>query len=441
MLDSTAPRILLVDDTAANLDMLCELLEPEGYRVALAPNGKTALHIAARMVPDLILLDVMMPDMDGFEVCRRLKQDAVTREIPVIFITAQGLTESLVSGFEVGGVDYIAKPFRDQEVLVRVRTHLSIAMLSRQLAERNGLLERKNAELEEEIALRKLLKGQLTGVAEREAENWGLQNIVGRSATIERLLHEVEELQSHAGTPVLIQGESGVGKELVARAVHYGGSRRDGPFVRVDCAQIPRDIVKSFEQRSQALSLLFGHVRGAFEGADDDHDGYFRMAHGGTLYFDEIGCIPVALQAALLRSLESGEIRRIGEPDGIAVDVRILVATEMDLAVLEGDGGLHADLLEILSRSTAHVPPLREHPEDIPLLAQHFLRRCLRDTGRVVPSLDPDVLAALAAHPFPGNVRELKGMLERAILESDGQTIGTEHLHLDGAMPALRISP
>jgi DNA-binding NtrC family response regulator len=436
-MDADAPRILLVDDTEANLDMLCELLEPEGYRVAMAPNGQTALRIAARMIPDLILLDVMMPDIDGFEVCRRLKQEEATREIPVIFITAQGLTESLVSGFEVGGVDYIAKPFRDEEVLVRVRTHVSIAQLSRQLAERNTALARKNEQLEEEIALRKLLKGQLTEVAAREAREWGLDSIVGKSPTIEAILKKVQALQAQPGTSVLIEGESGSGKELVARAVHYGSPRRDGPFVRVDCHEIPEDIIESLDQRTQALSLLFGHVQGAFAGADTDRDGYFRMAHGGTLYFDEISCIPVPLQAALLRALESGEVRRIGDPKGIAVDVRILAATEMDLQQRVDNGALHQDLHRVLSRATVPVPPLRERPEDIPLLARHFLQHCLQGTGREVPTLDDRVSEALRAYPFPGNVRELKNMLERAALESAGHEINVGHLHLPAAVVGI----
>jgi len=259
--DLKGARILLVDDQPANLEVLCELLEAEGYEISLAPRGEIALKIVGEEEgrPDLILLDVMMPEMDGYEVCRRLKADSGTRDIPVIFITAQDLTEGVLAGFHAGGVDYIAKPFRDQEVLVRVWTHLRLSFMARELGARNR-------ELEEEIAQRRKLKGRLSMISRREAERWGLEDFVGRSPTMRRIFADIRLLQESAGISVLIAGESGTGKELVARAIHFGSARAEGPFVPVNCAAIPRELVES---------ALFGHVRGAFTGADADQEGYF----------------------------------------------------------------------------------------------------------------------------------------------------------------------
>jgi DNA-binding NtrC family response regulator len=267
--DLRGARILLVDDMPANLDLLYALLEPEGYKLSMAPNGEVALRIATETeaVPDLILLDVMMPGMDGFEVCRRLKDDERTQAIPVVFVTADGMTESVVTGFEAGGVDYISKPIRNEEVLMRVRTHLRIRHLTRELDGRNCELVDKNRQLEEEIALRKLLKGQVSEMAERQARECGLEALIGRSAAMQGVLEEIVRLQGEDGG-ALITGEPGTGKELVARAIHLGGKRAGSPFVVVNCAEFPTDVVESLESRTRALSLLCGHVTGAFQGAD-----------------------------------------------------------------------------------------------------------------------------------------------------------------------------
>ena len=263
-------RILLVDDQPANLDVLCELLESRGCSVLVAPNGQIALQSASRAIPDLILLDVMMPDMDGFEVCRRLKQDDRTRQIPVIFITARDLQEDVVTGFQIGGVDYITKPFKEEEVLVRVQTHVQMNWLWRELVE-------KNRELEQEIAQRKALKGRLTVMSQQESERWGLEGFVGQSATMKRIFNEIRLMQENIATGVLITGESGTGKELIARAIHFGSTRKEETFLPVNCNAIPADLVES---------VLFGHVRGAFTGADADRAGYFELAHKGTLFLE-----------------------------------------------------------------------------------------------------------------------------------------------------------
>jgi DNA-binding NtrC family response regulator len=409
-----AARVLLVDDQQANLDVLCNVLEADGYRVLLAPNGEVALKTAARAMPDLILLDIMMPGLDGYEVCRRLKANDNTRHIPIIFISARDLHEDVVQGFEIGAVDYITKPFREREVLVRARTHVQLNRLHRELAE-------KNQALEQEIHQRQQLKGQLSMISEREAEHWGLDGFIGKSPTLKKIFNEIRLLQESDTTSVLIQGESGTGKELVARAIHFGGARREGPFVPVNCAALPREL---------AESLFFGHAKGSFTGADDERIGYFEMAHEGTLFLDELGEMPLELQAKLLRVLEDGEVWRIGGKQGRTVDVRVLAATNADLQQQIAQGTFRQDLYYRLARFVVTAPPLRERREDIPLLAQHFLHLFAREMAREAPPLAPATLEALTAHSFPGNVRELKNVVERALIESGGGAIEVEHLHL-----------
>ena len=420
-------RILLVDDQPANLDVLCRLLEANGYKIMLAPSGAVALKSAERAMPDLILLDVMMPEMDGFEVCRRLKADEKTREIPVIFITARDVHEDVVAGFEIGAVDYIAKPFNEREVLVRVQTHVRLNRLTQELVQ-------KNRELEEEISQRKALKGQLSMISERETERWGLEGFVGQSPTLQRIFSDIRLLQESVATSVLIAGESGTGKELIARAIHFGSPRKDGPFVPVNCAAMPADLVES---------LLFGHARGAFTGADDDRIGYFEMAHAGTLFLDEIGDMPLDLQAKLLRVLEDGEVRRVGETTDRKVDVRVLAATNADLPERIQGGRFRQDLYFRLARFTVTAPPLRERREDIPLLAQHFLQLFAGEMGRTPPPLSPQVLESLSEYDFPGNVRELKNIIERALIESRGGEIQSHQLHFapqTEAAPSMHAS-
>ncbi len=413
-------RILLVDDQPANLDVLCDLLESQGYGVLFAPNGSVALTSAARALPDLVLLDVMMPGMDGYETCRRLKADATTRDIPVIFITARDVQEDVVRGFTAGGVDYIAKPFREKEVLVRLQTHLRLSRIARELDESNRELQEKNRALQEEMEQRRQLKGQLYQLSEREAERWGLRELVGQSPTLEKIFKEIRLMQENATTSVLINGESGTGKELIARAIHYGGPRREAPFVPVNCAALPAEL---------AESLLFGYVKGAFSGADADRPGYFETAHGGTLFLDEVGDMPLALQAVLLRVLEDGQVWRVGANRSTAVDVRVLAATNIDLQQKIERGTFRQDLYYRLARFAVTAPALRERKEDIPLLARHFLQMFAVEMGKEVPELSAAASEQLVQYSFPGNVRELKNIMERALIESGSGDIYPRHLH------------
>jgi len=406
-------RVLVVDDVPANLDVLSNSLESTGYQVQFATSGEQALRLVSTTTPDLILLDVMMPGMDGYEVCRRLKSTEKTRDIPVLFITAQVDTGDLLRGFDAGGVDYITKPFREEEVLIRVQTHLRINYLTRVLAQKNG-------ELAAEIEQRKQLKGQLSTISQREAERWGLKGFVGTSATVQKIFSDIRLMQEHTATSVLITGESGTGKELIARAIHYGSPRAAAPFVPVNCAALPADL---------AESLLFGHVKGAFTGATDAKAGYFETAHQGTLFLDEMGDMPLELQAKLLRVLEDGEVRRIGDSAGRKVDVRILAATNAQLQDKIQQGAFRQDLYFRLARFVVEVPPLRQRREDIALLVEHFMQLFAEEMGRDVPAISQEALECLAAHSFPGNIRELKNIVERALIESRGAEVQPPHLY------------
>jgi len=417
----TRARILIADDTSASLSLLSHVLEPEGYEILAVSSGKDALKLAERAKPDLILLDVMMPGHDGFHVCRTLKTEESTRDIPVIFITSRNETASVLNGFRMGAVDYIVKPFQPEEVVTRVATHLKISRLTRELQQRNQELEAEVARRVEAETSRDKVKQRLSTLASREAERWGLAGFVGSSAHMKRILADIERLRQFAKTSVLITGESGTGKELVARALHFHSPRAEAPFIPVNCVAVPADLLES---------LFFGHVKGAFTGATADRKGYFELADGGTLFLDEIGDMPAALQAKLLRVLEDGEVTPVGATKSHRVDVRVLSATNADLSAKIMTGDFRQDLYYRLARYTVETAPLRERAEDLPPLAEYFLKVFAAEMGMPAPSLDDSALSLLSQHPFPGNVRELKNAMERALILSGGKTVKREHLQL-----------
>ena len=426
-IDLTHAKILLVDDQPTNLKLLRQALEPAGYNILAAADGERCLVIAKRAIPDLILLDVMMPGIDGFATCRQLKQDPATVQIPVLFITARTETEDVVTGFQAGGTDYILKPFRNEEVLARVQTHLERAFLERALYDKNAELAQKNTALEEEINQRKILSDQkqqlsdqLSMISQREAERWGIPGFVGTSPLLKNVLRDIQLLQNSHSTSVLITGESGTGKELVARALHFGSSRARGPFVPVNCSAVPAEL---------AEAQFFGHTKGAFTGANTERKGHFELAHGGTIFLDEVGDMPLDLQAKLLRVLEDSVVVPVGADQGQPVDVRVVSATNADLQASVADGTFRQDLYFRLAAFPVVVPPLRQRPEDIPLLVDHFLTLLAGEMGFQPTAPDLAALAQLKSYPFPGNIRELKNIVERALLESAGGEIGVEHLH------------
>ena len=448
------PVVLVADDTPANLDMLVALLEGEGYDVLAAASGETAVRAARAAGPDLALLDVMMPGIDGYETCRRLKADPATAAVPVLFISAQDEVEGVVNAFAAGGVDYITKPFHPPEVLARVGAHLRIARLTRELSARNDALATANAalesanealasanaELRREVDRRHQVEDalqtagdRLSALAGREAERWDVAGFVGKSDTLGRILADVKRVGNFGSVNVLITGESGTGKELVARAIHAGSPRAKGPFIPVNCVAVPEDL---------AESLFFGHLRGSFTGATADRKGYFELADGGTLFLDEIGDMPTVLQAKLLRVLEDGRVTAIGANRERRVDVRVVAATNADLQRQIATGAFRQDLYFRLAQFCVELPPLRERKEDLPLLVGHFARVFAREMNLEPPAVDPAVLAALAAHDFPGNVRELKNLVERCLIESGGGTIRPSHLRFLPRMAgATRVGP
>ena len=421
--------VLIVDDAATNVRLLRAALETDNYTILDARDGETALSIAATALPDIVLLDVMMPGMDGYEVCRRLKADELTAHIPVVFITSLDNITDIVEGFRAGGVDYVIKPFGREEVLARIKTHLKVSHLTQALLkaneeltdqiEKRALAEeaRKQAESAREKA-----DERLSLVSEQEAKLWGIGSFVGESESMKNVLGVVRRLhETGATTNVMITGESGTGKELIARAIHFGGPKAKSPFVAINCSAVPRDL---------AESLFFGHIKGAFTGADTTREGYFKVASGGTLFLDEIGEMPLDLQPKLLRVLEDGVITPMGSTTEKRVDVRVVAATNVDLEAKVADGNFRRDLYYRLAVFPIAMPALRERPEDIPLLADHFLTMLSDEMGIQRPELSGNALATLTAYAFPGNVRELKNIIEHALIVSRGSVIEADHLLL-----------
>ncbi len=428
---ASGATVLIVDDTPANISVLLDSLEREGMKVLVARDGESALEQASYARPDLILLDVMMPGMNGFETCARLQAEESTRDIPVIFMTALAETGDKVRGFKAGAVDYVTKPFQQQEVLARVATHLELVGLRRGLADR---VAERTAELESALAEVERLRSQL------EAENRYLREeiriehnfaeIVGESAALKKALRKVEQVAELEAT-VLILGETGTGKELVARAIHDLSPRRDRALVKVNCAALPPTLIES---------ELFGHEKGSFTGATGRRKGRFELAHQGTIFLDEVGEMPLELQAKLLRVLQEGEVERIGAERVVQVDVRVIAATHRDLLEEIREGRFREDLYYRLNVFPVELPPLRARRGDVALLVRHFATRAAKKLGRS-PVLPSGVEEALVRYDWPGNVRELQNVVERAVILASGP-LASEPLEIDDLLgPAATRTP
>ena len=411
--------VLVVDDQPVNLALLGDLLEPAGHQLLSATNAEDALRLARKARPDLILLDIVMPGGSGLDVCRQLKVHESTRDIPVIFITGRSETDMRLAGFAAGGVDYIVKPLEAPEVLARVRTHLDLSRTRRDLAARLADLHAEVARREAAETARHAADERLSLLSAREARKWNVAGLVGHSPALTALLREVERLQAFGRTGVLLCGESGTGKELVARALHSGSPRAKAPFIPVNCVAVPGELMES---------MFFGHLKGAFTGATSDRKGFFELAHGGTLFLDEIGDMPAALQAKLLRVLEDGRITPLGGTVEKQVDVRVIAATNAHLESKIASGAFRQDLYFRLARTRMRVPPLRERPEDIPLLAAHFIEQFSTEMNLPPPAISAAALTALTAHAFPGNIRELRNLIESALIAGNGRELTPAHL-------------
>ena len=421
-------EILVVEDTQASLRLLSDILTKQGYRVRPASDGSLAMKSVAAKAPDLILLDVNMPGMDGYEVCRRLKADEQSRRIPIIFISAYSETDQKVQGFDAGGVDYVTKPFEPEEVLARVRTQLRLREAEEALLDARNTLEirvqERTAELqasnqslrESEEKTRRAFEEIERLKAQLELENTYLQeevreagefgDIIGNSPALRQLLRRVETV-APTDASVLILGETGTGKELVAREIHKHSRRSDRPLIRVNCASIPRELYES---------EFFGHARGSFTGAVKDRAGRFEAANRGTLLLDEVGEIPLELQSKFLRVLQEGQYERVGEERTRNVDVRIIAATNRNLQMEVQAGRFRQDLYYRLNVFPIEVAPLRKRKEDIPLLAAHFLEKAARKLKVRPARLTQAHLVQLQGYDWPGNVRELQNRIERALI-------------------------
>ena len=367
------PRILVIDDDAAARDSVSRMLRSAGHTVHEAALGEEGVTAAKGGVFDVILSDLQMPGLSGLEVLQRLRDAHV--DSVFIIMTGFGTVESAVEAMRLGAVDFIQKPFLRDELLMRVRA----AADRRQLARQVGLLQKQI----------------------RQAGT--LESLVGSSEPIARIKDLVRRASAASGT-VLITGETGTGKELVARAIHTGSARARGPFVPLNCAAVTESLLEN---------ELFGHSRGAFTGAAAPRTGLVEHASGGTLFLDEIGAMPLALQAKLLRAVESGEVRRVGENEGRKVDVRFVAATNVDLRGAVDRGEFRSDLYYRLDVHRIHLPPLRERPGDIQLLVEHFLKQYGGPVG--VTGCTGEAMSALAAYSYPGNVRELEHIIQRAV--------------------------
>jgi len=377
-------QLLVVDDEPNLRKVLSAQLQRDGYDVHTAEDGEQALDVLRDHHIDLVITDLKMPKLDGMELLRRVV--AMDEELPVVMITAHGTVDNAVEALKTGAFDYITKPFDQAEV----RAVVQKALLTRDLS-----------------------ATEATRAPEAVSEEGARYGIIGQSPGI---LDVYAVLDRVADTPttVLITGESGTGKELVARALHENSSRKDKPFIKVNCAAIPKDLMES---------ELFGYERGAFTGAVGSKPGRFELASGGSLFLDEIGSIPVEMQVKLLRALQESEFERVGGIKTIRVDVRLVAATNSDLKKEIALGSFREDLYYRLNVVPIRLPPLRERADDITQLCRHFIGKFNARLKKKVVGFEPDAERALATYPWPGNIRELENVIERAVLFSDGTTI------------------
>jgi len=383
---STVPPTVLVVDDEKNIRRTLEMvLTGEGYRVLEAESGEKALETLGNPQEpvDVAIFDLKLPGMSGLDALQRLRSDDATRDLPVIVVSGHATVHDAVAAIKLGATDFCEKPLNRERVLVSVRNSIRTARLNRTVEQMRGELEAR-------------------------------YEMIGTSAPIQKLFQDVDKVAPTKAS-VLITGESGTGKELVSRAIHRLSPRRDAPFVKVNCAAIPRELIES---------ELFGHEKGSFTGAQARKRGFFEQAHGGTLFLDEIGDMDLTAQAKVLRALQNGEVVRVGSEHVINVDVRVLAATNKDLSKAVQLGTFREDLFFRLDVFPIRVPALRERKVDIAILAEAFVFGFCKDNGLRSKRIDPSVFDALSRRKWPGNVRELKNVVERAaILSSDVITI------------------
>ena len=385
-------KILVVDDERDTVEMIATLLELEGYHILSASSVGEVLAILETgkqgaleddSPVDLVLLDLMLGDTDGLEICRRIKEDDRLKFIPVIVLTVRSSLEDKLHGLDVGADDYLTKPFINEELLAKVRVMLRIK------------------DLHDELKREKDRNVLLSQALERR---YSFGNILGKNERMEEIYDLITDL-SDTDSTVLIQGESGTGKELIARAIHFNSHRKGRPFVVANCSAYSQNLLES---------ELFGHERGAFTGAIRRKAGRFELAHGGTIFLDEIGEVSPPTQILLLRVLQDRRFERVGGEETLEVDVRVIAATNKNLTEEMKKGTFREDLYYRLNVIPILVPPLRERKDDIPLLAAHFLKKLNKEKGKEISAISPEVMEILMAYSWPGNVRELENVIEHA---------------------------
>ncbi len=384
-------RLLIVDDEDDSREALAELADRWGYQVQTASDGTEALRRAIEWHPDVILTDLVMPNMDGLWLLRALR--AELPDCPVVLLTGRGTVQTAVQAIKEGAYDFIEKPLE----ISRLRVVLDRA------------LEKKETMREVQL-LRRRLAALAPGT-----------DMIGSGPSMQRVFELMKKV-APANASVVITGESGTGKEIVARAIHSLSSRKDKPFIALNCGAIPATLIES---------ELFGYERGAFTGADQRRLGNFELAHGGTLFLDEIGELPLEMQGKFLRVLEERRFRRLGGKSEVEVDVRVICATNRDLKEEIKRGRFREDLYFRLHVFTIHLPPLKERREDVPLLVQHFIEKFNGETGKHVQGVSPGAMEILQSYGWPGNIRELRNTVERAMILTDGDAIDAEHLPPD----------
>jgi two-component system nitrogen regulation response regulator NtrX len=381
--------VLIVDDEEGIRESLSGIFEDEGYSVITAESGETAVKIVRDQPPDLILLDVWLPEMDGIQALQEIS--AAKGDIPVIMISGHGNIEVAVKATKMGAYDFLEKPLSLERVLLS----------SRRALERSDL-RRENRNLKEDLS-----------------RKWKL---IGESSVMKALRKQIE-MAANSNSRVLIAGESGSGKELVARLLHEMGSRVEEPFVEVNCAAIPSELIES---------ELFGHEKGSFTGAFEKKKGKFELADGGTLFLDEVGDMALQTQAKVLRVLETQEFQRVGGSANIRVDVRIITATNKNLTEEVKKGAFREDLFFRLNVIPIYVPPLREHKEDIPTLVEYFLGSVAAEYGQAPKKITPEAIKSLQSYDWPGNIREIKNLIERLVIMTPSATINAKDFLLAG---------
>jgi len=394
-------NILIIDDEEVLQDVLSSLIRKEGHLAISALSGEEALQVLEREEIDLVLLDLMLPGMSGQEVLRQIRRRDPDQV--VVVITAYSSIEGAIEAMKEGAFHYIPKPFKNEEVLLTIN---------------KGLEQRRLA------AENRALKEQLR-------QRFSFDNIIGKSKPMQQVF-ELIRLAAPARSNMLILGESGTGKELVAKAIHHHSRRASGPFVTVNSGSMPPDLLES---------NLFGHVKGAFTGAISNKKGLFELANNGSVFFDEIGNIPLDTQAKLLRVIQEKEFMRLGGVDTVKVDVRLIAATNADLDGLVASGAFREDLYYRLNVITLNLPPLRKRTEDIPLLARHFLGYYAAENEKRLREISPRAMEVLMDYHWPGNVRELENAVERAVALSTGDVLDVDLLPLAVRQPGAFSLP